>query len=304
MSTPLGRAGLILVSHGSPVPSWNRSMERIGQSVKKLLVARAQNPFKEVQVAHLEFAEPSIADACEYMESVGCERIVAYPLFISVSSHSERDIPNALNTRYHEHSDPEIRRYLGRVPVTYTTPMDHGPILPSVVAECAKEISTDPSNETALVFSHGDGCEHFWGHMHRRVEMAVAESTGIRDVRCIGVQTGRSPASQDRVTEAVESIRSALPGRRILVLSCFGGLSGNQFLTRINDGLTRRGRPTVEGLVGDAGWQDKPIVAEEIARVAHRAGLVSLGVDPDTESYPKDNYPPYNPPFWLTRDKK
>ena len=299
------RTGLVLISHGSPSLPWNQTMERVCESVKKVLAGRTFNPFKTVKLAHLEFAAPNIADTCDSFEADNCDRIVAYPLFISVSSHSERDIPNALNIRYHDHSDPEIRRYTGKLPVTYTAPMDHGPILPQMVGECAQEISTEPTNETALILSHGGGCEHFWEHMHRRAATSVTSATGIKDVSWIAVQTGRSPESQDRLADAVTDIRSKEPNRRILILSCFGGLSGSEFIDRVNQGLVRRKKPALEGLVGCSGWINRQPVIEEICNVVQRATAAASGItmDEPNQAPGKEEFPPYNPPFWLTKDR-
>lgn len=284
-------------------------MERVCEMVKKSLIGRSYNPFQSVSLAHLEFAKPDIAEACDAMESSGCERIVAYPLFISVSSHSERDIPNALNIRYHDYSDPEIRRYTGRLPVTYTAPMDHGPILPAMVGECAKEISKDPVSETVVILSHGGGCEHFWEHVHRRAAQAVMDSTGIKDVSWVPVQTGRSPESQDRVVSVVKEIREADPARRILILSCFGGLSGAQFIERVNQGLVRRGKEELRDLIGCSGWINRQPVIEEIANVVQRAAAAASGHNvPEiaklTNLSDNKEHPPYNPPFWLTKDRE
>ena len=282
-------------------------MERVAESVRKALAAKSYNPFREVKLAHLEFAKPDIAEVCDQFEASGCERIVAYPLFISVSSHSEKDIPNALNIRYHDHADDDIRRYLGKLPVTLTTPMDHGPLLPRIVSECATEISESPENESAIILSHGGGCEHFWEHMHRRVAMAVTEKTGIQDVSWLGVQTGRSPQSQDRLVSAIEAIRSRTsPSRRILVLSCFGGLSGTQFIERINQGLGKRNLPSLpQNVIGCSGWVNRPPVIDEIVSVVQRAAAAASGFKlPDSNGlHAEEEYPPYDPPYWLTRDR-
>jgi sirohydrochlorin ferrochelatase len=283
-------------------------MERVADSVLNAMKARSYNPFQSIKLAHLEFAKPSIAEVCEGFEAEGCDRIIAYPLFISVSSHSERDIPNALNIRYHDHGDPDIRRYTGKLPVTYTAPMDHGPILPHMVAECAKEISFDPSRESALILSHGGGCEHFWEHMHRRVAAEVTKATGVDDVSWLAVSTGRSAESQDKLAQAVADIKAKDLTRRILILSCFGGLSGTQFLERINQGLTKRNLSPLEGLVGCSGWINRAPVVEEIANVVQRAAAAALGhsiadIEQMTKLPAKDQFPPYNPPFWLTKDR-
>jgi sirohydrochlorin ferrochelatase len=301
------RTGLVLISHGSPSQPWNQTMERVADSVKKVLGTRSYNPFQQVKLAHLEFAKPDIAEVCESFETAGCDRIVAYPLFISVSSHSDMDIPNALNIRYHDHSDSEIRRYTGRLPVTLTSPMDHGPILPKMVSECASEISKNPESESAIILSHGGGCEHFWEHMHRRVAMSVTERTGIKDVKWLGVQTGRSPRSQDKLVNAINEILKNDASRRILILSCFGGLSGSQFIERINQGLQKRHLPTLpsSSISGCSGWINRDQVIEEIANVAQRAAAAASGHSLPNENglHALDEYPPYNPPYYLTRDR-
>jgi sirohydrochlorin ferrochelatase len=301
------RTGLVLISHGSPSPPWNKTMERVAESVRKALASKNYNPFRDIKLAHLEFAKPDIAEVCEQFEADGCDRIVAYPLFISVSSHSEKDIPNALNNRYHDHADEEIRRYTGKLPVTLATPMDHGPLLPRIVSDCATEISSNPTEESAIILSHGGGCEHFWEHMHRRVAMAVTEKTGIQDVTWLGVQTGRSPQSQDRLVSAIEAVRNRTSiSRRILILSCFGGLSGTQFIERINQGLEKRNLSHLpDNVIGCSGWVNREPVIEEIASVVQRAAAAASGVKlPDANGlHPEHEYPPYDPPYWLTRDR-
>lgn len=269
-------------------------MERVADAVKSKLSEDSLSVFSNVQLAHLEFVKPDIADVCDSMELAGCSRIVAYPLFISVSSHSERDIPNALNVRYHDFADPDIRRYTGNAPITYTCPLDHGPVLPLVVAECASEISLNPETESVLILSHGGGCEHFWEHMHRRVAQAVTDTVKISNVHWMTVQTGRSPQSQDALVDKLHAIGGT---DKILILSCFGGLSGTQFIERISQGLVRRNKPSLESLfadrlVGCKGWIEKPCVIEEIVSVVNRAAGASTGA-----KLVKESYPPYNPPF-------
>ena len=69
------RTGLVLISHGSPSPQWNQTMERVAESVRKALSGKAYNPFRDIKLAHLEFAKPDIAEVCEEFERNNCERI-------------------------------------------------------------------------------------------------------------------------------------------------------------------------------------------------------------------------------------
>jgi hypothetical protein len=114
-----------------------------------------------------------------------------------------------------------------KVPITYCTPLDHGPVLPSALAANAKAISVSPSEESVFIVIHGDGCEHFWVHLMRRSAQAISDITGIPTSRISwgSVQTGRSPGSQDRFVEGVEKAIKA-GGKRVLVVSAFNGVNG------------------------------------------------------------------------------
>lgn len=72
------------------------------------------------------FPQHKCLDALEAENIV--DHVIAVPVFISVSSHSERDIPNCLNTRFMPERDDEMRRYTGRLPITYTCGLDHGKV--------------------------------------------------------------------------------------------------------------------------------------------------------------------------------
>ena len=296
------KLGLVLISHGSPSAEWNAGMEAIAERVRQELQdSSIESPFEIVKLAHLEFVAPSIADVCDEFETAGIDRIFALPIFISISSHTGLDIPNALNIQYHVNSDPKIRRYLGKVPITLCPPLDHGSMLPEVIADAAAAISANPTMESAVLLSHGDGCEHFWNHLHRRVAHAVTAKTGIKEVSWAIVQTGRSDAAKQRYRETVQA--ALVNKERVLVLSCFTGLSGSQFLVRLARG---EADPRI---VGCKGWADHPALARQIAAVACVAARDCVSRDKNVESketsdvMDEKEQPPYNPPFYLTRDR-
>ena len=289
--------GLVLISHGSPSQEWNAGMEAMACRVREALDSTGSNPFEIVKLAHLEFAKPTIADVCDEFESSGIDRIIALPIFISISSHTNLDIPNALNIGFNLDHETDIRRYLGRLPITLCPPLDHGSVLPLVISECAKDISVSPVTESALILSHGDGCEHFWNHLHRRIAASVTAVTGIQNVSWVVVQTGRSEASKERFKAKVDEMLSN-GCEKLLLLSCFTGLSGSQFLQR----LTPRGGVADTRLIGDNGWASHPAVAEQMAHYAIKAAKAVQGEVEELKDEDKKKLPPYNPPFWLTRD--
>ncbi|KAF4681285.1 hypothetical protein FOZ60_012275 [Perkinsus olseni] len=227
MASSPHRIGLILIDHGSPSPVWNKSHEDLLPKVEEELERRGlASMFYAVRWCHMEFVQPSVAETMNKLEAEGVSRVIATPVFISVSSHSERDLPNILNIRFHPDQDSEMVRYTGHVPVTLCTPLDHQyGLLPKVIAQQAVDMMADgrdPTRTAAVVLSHGDGCEHFWQHLHRAINDLVIERTGIKSCEGLYVQTLRSPAAQRRLRDYC---REAMAGvDTLLVLTAFNGL--------------------------------------------------------------------------------
>jgi sirohydrochlorin ferrochelatase len=301
------KLGLILISHGSPSPDWNKKMEQITTLVNASLLSNPSSPFAHVRLAHLEFTTPSIADVCDEFTNQGCTRIIALPIFISVSSHTVVDIPNALNIAFHAEHDVHIRRYLGGVPITLLPTLDHGSVLPEVVSDAAAVFVTDEgvANVGVLILSHGDGCVHFWTHMYRKVQQAISAKTGIpaAAIDWVEVQTGRSEAAKKRFKDKVDEMlgEPAAEGAkldRLVVVSCFTGLSGRAFLERLLRGQVD------ERLIGCDGWNVHPELVKHFEDVAIEGGRVAAGMKAgrELEEEEKKLQPPYNPPFYLTRD--
>eukprot|EP00397_Hematodinium_sp_SG-2012_P030970 GEMP01032836.1.p1 GENE.GEMP01032836.1~~GEMP01032836.1.p1 ORF type:complete len:328 (+),score=64.37 GEMP01032836.1:23-985(+) len=297
--------GLVLISHGSPLPAWNADQMQLREKVEELVADK--DVFKSVKWAWLEFAKPDIADTCYELEKEGVARIIAVPIFISTSSHSSRDIPNALGTMFHPVQDENCaHRYRGLVPVTYLPCMDHGSVLIDIVSDSAKTISEGHGDDDSavIVLSHGDGCEHFWNHMHERIRLAILEKTGITDCTHAFIQTLRKPMVQKRFVDSVRAAEAR--GRsKIFVISCFNGTGGAKFIERAQQrylGVEPLCVKPETQVIGDEPWTMDPRLADFIANSALNAGLCMLD-RPVGKIEADDQYPPYNPPFYLTLDK-
>lgn len=301
--------GLVLISHGSPMEEWNKNQMELREKVEKLVASKGI--FKSVKWGWLEFAKPDVADACYELEAEGVSRIISVPIFISTSSHSMRDIPNALGISFHPIQDENsTHRYKGSVPVTNTTCLDHGSVLVDIVSDSAKNIAqehaADQDSSAIIVLSHGDGCEHFWGHMNERIRIAIVEKTGIADCTHAYIQTLRKPMVQKRFVDAVREAEAR--GRhKIFIISCFNGSGGSTFIERVqtrylgDESLCLQERTQV---IGDTVWTHDPRLAAHIAKTALNAGCCMLDISIPEENIEAENqYPPYNPPFIYTRDK-
>lgn len=89
MSTnePAVRTGLVVVDHGSRRAESNAMHEQLVAMVADVV------PYDIVEPAHMELAEPSIADAFARCVAAGAERVIISPYFLLPGRHWSSDIP-------------------------------------------------------------------------------------------------------------------------------------------------------------------------------------------------------------------
>ena len=79
--------GVILVDHGSKRQAANEMLCYV------LQLFEAVSGAKIVETAHMELAEPTIAQAFDRCVARGARRVVVHPYFLSPGRHSTTDIP-------------------------------------------------------------------------------------------------------------------------------------------------------------------------------------------------------------------
>jgi sirohydrochlorin ferrochelatase len=82
------QVGVVLVDHGSRRPAANESLEEFASLFRKTTT------HKIVEIAHMELAEPTIAQAIEKCSQNGCTHVVVLPYFLSKGRHVTEDIPH------------------------------------------------------------------------------------------------------------------------------------------------------------------------------------------------------------------
>lgn len=93
---------ILLVDHGSVREAANHMLECVGDLVRHLA-----GDDVIVRIAHMELAEPTIAQGFDACVQAGATEIVAFPYMLSPGKHSTRDIPRLVReaaARY-----PEVR---------------------------------------------------------------------------------------------------------------------------------------------------------------------------------------------------
>lgn len=84
---PAEKLGIVIVDHGSRRQESNALLEEVVNLFRQ--VTNATN----VQTAHMEIAEPSIATAFTSAVAEGAELVVVFPYFLSPGRHWNADIP-------------------------------------------------------------------------------------------------------------------------------------------------------------------------------------------------------------------
>jgi sirohydrochlorin ferrochelatase len=79
--------GLILVDHGSTRPAANAMLVEVAALFKRVANARIVEP------AHMELAEPTIAQAFDRCVEQGATLVIVHPYFLAPGKHSTTDIP-------------------------------------------------------------------------------------------------------------------------------------------------------------------------------------------------------------------
>ena len=99
------KPAILLVDHGSRRPEANAQLEALGEQVQ----ARVGERF--VTIAHMELAEPSIADGIAACVDAGATEIVAHPFFLGPGNHTAQDIPRLVAEAAAQH--PGVRAFVG-----------------------------------------------------------------------------------------------------------------------------------------------------------------------------------------------
>jgi sirohydrochlorin ferrochelatase len=79
--------GLVVVDHGSRRTESNEMLEQMADMIREVV------PYRVVEPAHMELAEPSIATAYGKCVDAGVDLVVVSPYFLLPGRHWSQDIP-------------------------------------------------------------------------------------------------------------------------------------------------------------------------------------------------------------------
>ncbi|THU04505.1 cobalamin biosynthesis protein CbiX [Lampropedia puyangensis] len=95
----ISKTGLLLLGHGSRDPHWREPMNKMQQALQK------QKPDLAIQCAYLELCEPSLEDAAAILlqQDSKLGKIVIYPVFIGMGTHTKEDLPHLKDKLAHQY---------------------------------------------------------------------------------------------------------------------------------------------------------------------------------------------------------
>jgi sirohydrochlorin ferrochelatase len=116
----MGITGIIIVDHGSSRPESNRRHQSFVDEW------RGHGGYRIVEPAHMELAEPSIADAFDACVAAGATTVVIVPYFLWPGIHWAHDIPELAAEAAQRHADVD---YL------VAAPLGPHPLLATIVEQ-------------------------------------------------------------------------------------------------------------------------------------------------------------------------
>jgi sirohydrochlorin ferrochelatase len=97
------KRAILLIDHGSRRAEANAALEDVAAQVRK------RAPESIVEVAHLEIAEPDIAEGIDACVKQGATQIVVHPYFLGPGRHTTEDIPAQVERAGKTHPNVRIR---------------------------------------------------------------------------------------------------------------------------------------------------------------------------------------------------
>ena len=111
---------ILLVDHGSRRPEANGLLDSVAQELSRRM------PDHIVRIAHMEIAEPSVAQGIDACVEAGAREVVVHPYFLGPGYHTRESIPDLVEAAAQRH--PELR-------VRISEPLGLHPKLVDVIVE-------------------------------------------------------------------------------------------------------------------------------------------------------------------------
>lgn len=269
-SSAAAAVGLLLLAHGGN-RDWNREVAKVRDGLE------ASAP---TEVA-LGMADPkTIQAAIDKLEKSGVKKIVVVPLFVNSSSEvleqtryvlGLREKPSEVMRRAAEHMPKSHRghhmfsleRAKTSLPVSMTPALDDHPLVAEILAERARRLSMEPSEETVVLVAHGPVDEAAMSGWDAAMTSLAGRLTGFKEVAYVSLRDDAPPPVR---AAAVQRLRALVESRNNVIivplLMARGGIEKKipaalKGLKYRWDGKTLMPHPNIERWVKEVALKDK-----------------------------------------------
>jgi len=97
------KRAIVLVDHGSRVAEANRALEAVAALLRRRV------PERVVEIAHMELAPPTLAEAIARCVAAGATEIVVHPYFLAPGAHATHDVPAQAAAAARRHAGVTVR---------------------------------------------------------------------------------------------------------------------------------------------------------------------------------------------------
>lgn len=180
------KIGVLLANHGSEQKSWRNMLVNLEDSVRDRILANSK--ISSVKTAFMEYTEPSIATRMKEFDAEGYDEVIIVPLFITVSGHTNTDIPHIVGLthdlaaveRLRDRENIEV--YNPRARVTIASTIDATRFLTDNIVRRTKSLlkSEDGKNFGVTLAAYGDkDFNQQWEALMKNVGQSLMTETGI-----------------------------------------------------------------------------------------------------------------------------
>ena len=141
--------GVVVISHGAPIPQWNETVMR--------MISMVKSPYP-VEPAFLDFdKERTLAKAAKRLEDKGVNEILIVHLSTSSYSSHHEEVRYLAGLRkdlgvYAEIAEQPLQ---GTARYAVSPCMDDHPLIVEIVKDFARELSQAPAQESLMLVGHG-----------------------------------------------------------------------------------------------------------------------------------------------------
>lgn len=208
---------VLIVCHGSHSAQWRESLTAVAEKVREDILRCDQ--VGAVQLAFMEYNEPSIATCLKEFDEAGFAKVLIIPLLLTVSSHSFDDIPCIAGLK-EDHATLEtlklegIEIYKARAAVEIAPLLDFAGLLEKNVIRRVKAMSENPADEGVVLVAYGD--ERYneeWTRLLEQIGAKLKEELQIESCRfawCGHVVRYKSEPTEAAIKEVLAERKSAI----------------------------------------------------------------------------------------------